>query len=267
MNVLPAIGLGTSQNDDAEQCASSVATALELGYRHVDTAQLYGNESHVGEGIARADVPREAVTVATKVHEDRNAYDAVLESVEGSRERLGLQTIDLLYVHFPIGDYTPEETLPAFDKLRDDGIIEHVGVSNFSPEQVDEAVDVLDAPLVANQVEMHPLLPPRDDHLRSAREHGYQLVAYSPFCRGRAFDLEPVETVSEKHGVSKAQAILAWLLSYDNVVTIPKATGADHLRDNLAAQELTLDAEDIALIESVDERYRKFDRAEAPWNQ
>lgn len=267
MTLLPEIGLGTSQNDDRDRCASSVATALEMGYRHVDTAQLYGNESYVGDGLARADVSRDDVTVATKVHEDRNAYEAVLESAEASRERLGVETIDLLYVHFPIGDYAPEETLPAFDELRDDGVIDHVGVSNFSPEQVDEAVEVLDAPLVANQVEMHPLLPPREDLLASARDHGYQLVAYSPFCRGRAFDLEPVEAVAERHGVSKPRVILAWLLSYEDVVAIPKATGEAHLRDNLAASNLVLEPEDVELIESVEERYRKFDREEAPWNQ
>jgi len=267
MSVLPTIGLGTSQNDDPEQCAASVATALEVGYRHVDTAQLYGNESAVGDGLARADVPREDVVVATKVHEERNAYGAVLESVEESRTRLGVETIDLLYVHFPIGDYSPGETLAAFDELHDEGTIRFVGVSNFGPAQVEEAIDVLDAPLVANQVEMHPLLPPEEDQLAAARRHGYQLVAYAPFCRGRAFGLGPIESVAEKHGVSQARVILAWLLGHETVVVVPKATGEAHMRDNLAATELDLDDEDVARIESIEERYRKFDREGTYWNE
>ena len=267
MTELPKIGLGTSQNDEPERCAESVATALEIGYRHVDTARLYGNESYVGEGVRRASVPREEVVVATKIHEDRNAYDAVLEEAEASRKRLGVDSIDLLYVHFPIGDYAPEETLPALDELRDRGTIRDVAVSNFSAEQVADAIDALDAPLIANQVEMHPLLPPDEALLESARQHGYRLVAYAPFCRAEAFGVAEVETVAEKHGVSQAQAILAWLWSYDNVVAIPKGTSEAHIRDNFEAQSLTLDPEDVELIDSIEERRRRFDRAEVHWNQ
>ena len=267
MKVLPKIGLGTSQNVDRERCAESVATALELGYRHVDTAQLYGNEAAVGEGIARADVPREEVTLATKIDEGNYAYDAVLESAEESLSRLGVETIDLLYVHWPTGEYAPDETLPALDELYDRGTIGYAGVSNFSAAQAASAACALDAPLVANQIEIHPLLPPREDQLETARRHDYHLVAYAPFCRGDAFGIDAIDSIAEKHGVSEAQAILAWLWSHDDVVAIPKASSEAHLRDNYAAQELELDTEDFRRIEAIDERKRGWDRPGAPENR
>ncbi len=260
---VPQIGLGTVHND---QVAESVETAIELGYRHIDSAQMYGNEEEVGEGVRRADVPREDVLVATKIDETENAYDNVISSTETSLKKLGLDTIDLLYVHWPVGDYDPEDTLPAFNELYDQGKIRYAGVSNFSAPMAEEAIDILDAPMVANQVEMHPFLPPRPDHVRSAREHDYRLVGYAPFCRTEVFGTEQIVDVAEKHGVSQAQVCLAWLFSHDNVGAIPKATNRDHLADNLGALDLELDDEDIELIDSIDRRYRHFDdRDETPW--
>ena len=147
---MPTFGLGTWKNDDPGQCAESVRTALEVGYRHVDTATFYGNEAAVGEGIDAADVDPADVFVATKVWHTDLGYRDVVESAEASRDRLGLETIDLLYVHWPAGAYDAEETLSAFADLRDDEVIEHVGVSNFSPALLEEAVEVCDAPIFAN---------------------------------------------------------------------------------------------------------------------
>lgn len=262
-DVVPTIGLGTVNND---QCTQSVKTALELGYRHLDSAQMYDNEQEVGEGVRQADVPREDVIVATKIDEEKNAYDDVLTSVEGSLENLGFDTIDLLYVHWPVNDYSPEETLAAFNELYADGKIRYAGVSNFSGAMAEEAKSYLDPPMVANQVEMHPFLPPREEHLESARRNDYQLVAYAPFCRARAFGTDEIVEVAEKHGVSQAQVCLAWLWDFDNVVAIPKATTKEHLQDNLDAQSLQLDQEDIERINSIDRRYRHFDDREGvPW--
>ena len=155
------LGLGTYQNTDPETCAESVRLALEAGYRHVDTAAGYDNEAAVGRGIDAADVPREAVFLATKVSTDQLAYDDVIASAERSRELLGVETIDLLYVHWPIRSYDAPETLAAFDELVDRGLIRHVGLSNFTPDLLDEAREHLDAPIFAPQVECPPLLPPR----------------------------------------------------------------------------------------------------------
>jgi diketogulonate reductase-like aldo/keto reductase len=184
---MPRLGIGTWQNTDAEQCAQSVRTALESGYRHVDTAQIYGNEDAVGDGIAAADVDRDDVFLATKVWTKSLAYDDVLQSTEESLDKLGVDHVDLLYIHWPAGAYDPEDTLAAFDELYEQGTISHIGVSNFEPHHVETAVETLDAPLFANQIEMHPFL--QQSELRAhAKEHDYEIVAYSPLARGGVFD-------------------------------------------------------------------------------
>ncbi len=153
----PEFGLGT-YDITGETCVESVRTALECGYRHVDTAEGYDNERAVGEGIAAADVDRGEVVVATKVSPDNLAHDGVLEHARASTDRLGVETLDLLYVHWPIRAYDLEGTLAALDELYEEGLVRGVGLSNFLPGQLDEALDRLAAPLVAHQVECHPLL-------------------------------------------------------------------------------------------------------------
>ncbi|WP_284013392.1 aldo/keto reductase [Halobaculum litoreum] len=262
---LPPIGLGTSANDDFEECAETVRTALELGYRHVDTAQMYDNEAAVGEGIRRADVDRDEVVVATKVHPDNLAYDDATRTARESLERLDLDAVDLLYVHWPISAYDPEETLRAMDDLRAEGLCDQVGLSNFTPALLDEARDLLDAPVVAHQVECHPLFPQAE--LRAyAVEHGHTLVGYSPLGRGEALDDPLLAEIAEKHDTSTAAVCLAWAFAQDALVPIPKATG-DHVRANFAAQELELDDEDLARIADYDVRERVIDPDAAAWNR
>ncbi len=262
-SAFPPVGLGTWKNDDAERCAETVRTALELGYRHVDTAAIYGNELAVGGGLAHADVPREEVVVATKVWHDNQGYDDAIESARRSRERLGIDTIDVLYVHWPCFSYDPEETLPAFDHLRDEGVIRHVGVSNFTPEHLDEARKVLDAPIAANQVEMHPLLP--QESLRAhCNERDIRLVAYSPLVHGGVFDVPELDAIAEKHDVTEAQVCLAWLRE-KGVSAIPKASDERHLVDNLGSVSLDLSDEDVARIDAIEEEKRISTADWTPW--
>jgi len=260
---MPMLGLGTYQNDDPEQCAESVATALELGYRHVDTAKMYGNEAAVGQGLAQASVDADDVFVATKVWPDDLAYADVIESAETSREALGIETIDLLYIHWPARAYDPEDTLAAFADLRDDDVIERVGVSNFEPSQLDEAVEACDAPIFANQVECHPLLP--QDEVRAAcAEHGVEPVAYAPIARGQVADVDALSAVAAKHDVTAAQVSLAWLRE-KGVTAIPKATGRDHIAENWASLGLDLGADDVDRIDAIDRRARLVDPGWAAW--
>lgn len=266
MRGLPAIGLGTWQNTDRETCIDSVSTALEAGYRHVDTAQYYGNEEVVGKGIARADVPRDEIVVATKVHAEKFglAYDEVIEGLEVSLDRLGLDSLDLLYVHWPVGNYDAGETMPAFDELLDRELIDHVGVCNFSIELLEEARDHLESPLFAHQAETHPLLP-RDDLVAHAQKHDYHYVAYSPLARGSVFDVPEIRDIAERHGVSPARVSLAWLLRKDNVAAIPKSSSEGHIRDNLRALDLELTADDVDRIDDIDRTERFVERQGAPW--
>lgn len=263
---LPAIGLGTWQNEEPDQCAASVRAALEMGYRHIDTARFYRNEAAVGEGIAAADVAREDVFLASKLHPmaEGLAYDEVYDGIEESLSLLDVDALDLVYIHWPVGNYDAAETLRAFADLVDDGLTRRVGVSNFDVGLLEEARAHLDVPLFANQVERHPMLP-RADLVSHAQAHDYYLVAYSPLGRGQALDLPAVEAVAERHSVSPAQACLAWVTRPDNVVAVPKATGTDHISDNFEARDLTLDLEDIERIDAVERRERFVDREGAPW--
>ena len=262
---IPEPGLGTSGNADPEQCAESVRTALEMNYRHVDTAQMYDNEEYVGRGYAESDLDRDDVFLATKVHPDHLAHDDVLQTTESSLERLGVDYVDLLYVHWPTSTYDARDTLPAFDELRDEGKVKHVGVSNFTGDLLDEARDHLESPILANQVEMHPLLQ-QDELLSYAREHGMYLVAYAPMMQGEADEVPELVEIAEKHGTSAAQVSLAWLLSKEEVVPIPKATGRDHLEENFDARSLELDRDDLEKIEGINRERRLVDPDDAPWN-
>ncbi|OAQ52476.1 aldehyde oxidoreductase [Natrinema mahii] len=263
-NGMPMLGLGTWQNDDPEQCAESVRTALETGYRHIDTAQAYDNEEAVGEGIAAADVDREEIFLATKVWISNLDHDDVLETARASLDRLGVDYVDLLYVHWPSGEYDPEGTLSALSELYDEGLIENVGVSNFRPEDLEVAVDVCDAPILANQVELHPLLPQAE--IREACENeDIEVVGYSPLARGQVFDQPEIQEVAEKHGVTEAQISLAWARE-KGVTAIPKATGEDHIADNWASLTVDLDREDINTIDAIEETSREVDPDFAPWN-
>jgi diketogulonate reductase-like aldo/keto reductase len=254
---MPHLGIGTWQNTDPAQCADSVQTALEMGYRHVDTAQAYDNEAAVGDGIASAAVDRDDIFLATKVWIDSLAAEDVLETTAASLDRLGVDAVDLLYIHWAARTYDPAETLAAFETLRDRGDIRHIGVSNFEPEHLDSAREVLDAPIFANQVEMHPLLPQQE--LREyADRHNINLVAYSPLARGEVFGVETLADIAADHGVSEAQVSLAWLRE-KGVTPIPKATGRDHIADNWASLDLELSSDEIEAIDAIERRERFVD--------
>ena len=252
---MPVLGLGTWKNEDPAACAESVRTALEMGYRHVDTAQIYSNEAAVGEGIAAADVDREEVFLATKVWISNLSRADVVETTQESLAKLGVDAVDLLYVHWPAGEYDPDETLPAFDELVDRGLTDHVGVSNFEPDHVERAMETLDAPVFANQVETHPFCT-QTELREHAAEHGYELVAYSPLARGAVFDDETLAEIAAAHDASAAQVSLAWLRE-KGVTAIPKATSEAHIRDNWASRNLALTDAEIDAIDAIDRTQRE----------
>ncbi|WP_338727855.1 aldo/keto reductase [Haladaptatus sp. DJG-WS-42] len=260
---MPLLGLGTWENKDQAQCAASVKTALEMGYRHIDTAQIYGNEEGVGRGIEQADVPREDIFLATKVWIDELAPEDVRASTEESLDKLGVDYVDLLYIHWPAREYEPEATLEAFKDLKADGKIRRIGVSNFEPEQLDTARDILGDAVFANQVELHPLLPQHD--LREyCDEHDIELVAYSPLARGDVFSVPELTAIAENHDASAAQVSLAWLRE-KGITAIPKATSEAHISDNWQSLNLDLSADEIAAIDDLDQTDRKVDPPFAPW--
>jgi len=261
---IPRLGFGTYRLTDPDRCRTAVRTALSTGYRHVDTAEYYGNEASVGEGIAASDVDRSEVVLASKVWRDRLGEAAFLESARERVDRLGVDALDLLYVHWPMDTYDPAETLPALLEARESGLTREVGLSNFTPDLLDEAIDRLGEPPAAHQVEMHPLL--QQEELRAhADRHGYRLVAYAPIARNAVTDVPEVRTVAEKHDATPAQVSLAWVLA-NGAVPIPKAGSPDHVRENYGALDLTLDEEDVARIDGIEREKRIVDFPNAPWN-
>ncbi|WP_281194728.1 aldo/keto reductase [Halorubrum sp. F4] len=244
---LPRVGLGTMGIDEP----APIATALDLGYRHVDTARIYGNEAVVGEGLAESDVDREAVTVATKLWIDALAADDVGPTARESAELLGVDRIDLLYVHRPRGAYDPETTLPAMDRLVEEGVVGAVGVSNFEIDDLERAREVLDAPIAAHQTELHPLFY-RSELIEHAREHGYPVLAYSPLAGGKVGEIDTVSEIAERHDATPEAVAIAWATAKDPVVAIPKASSERHLRANLAAADLELAADEVAAIDAID---------------
>ncbi|EMA64390.1 aldo/keto reductase [Halorubrum kocurii] len=250
---LPPVGLGTMGIDDPD----AIATALSVGYRHLDTARIYGNEAVVGDGLAATGVDRDAVTVATKLWVDDLGDGDVGPTARESADLLGVEALDLLYVHRPRGAYDPETTLPALDRLVDEGSVREVGVSNFEVDELDRALEVLDAPLAAHQTELHPLFY-RPELLEHAREHGYAIVAYSPLAGGRVSEIDAVAEIAAARDATPEAVAIAWATAKDPVVAIPKASSERHLRANLAAADLDLTPEETAAIDAVDREEELF---------
>ncbi len=259
---IPRPGLGTS-GTTGEECRRAVERALDVGYRHVDTAQMYDNEAAVGAAIAASPVPREEVFLASKVHPDDLAPEDFLATTHESLERLGVDRLDLLYVHWPIRAYDPEGTLDALERAQEEGLTRSVGVSNFTPDLLRAAVERLSVPVVANQFECHPLLP--QGELRAAcAEFDVTPVAYSPVLQGEAHEVPELREVAERHDATPAQVAIAWLLDR-GTVPIPKGTG-DHVAENWTARELSLTDADHETVAAIDGRRRLVDPDPAPWN-
>lgn len=252
---LPKIGFGTWQLKPRD-CRRAVLKALEIGYRFIDTAQMYRNEEAVGEAIAESGIPRDGIILATKVSILNLGYGRVKKSTEVSLRRLRTDYVDILYVHWPMVTYNARKTLKAFSELVDEGKVKFIGVSNFPISRMEEAISVCDKPIAVNQVEAHPLCPPvkLKKYLDSK---GIALVAYSPLARGRVMNIPEITEVARKHGCSNARVALAWSIQ-SGMIPIPKAAGADHIEDNFKALELKLDEEDMEKISSIKIRKRLF---------
>lgn len=258
---VPKLGFGTWQltGQDARE---GVAHALELGYRHIDTAQMYGNESEVGAGLADAAVDRDEIFLATKLGVDNLEPRAVESSTEDSLRRLGTDRVDLLYIHWPPrATDRLEPTLSAMNDLRDAGKIRQIGVSNFPPSFVRAAV--AEAPVLANQVEYHPYLN-QDALLDLAREHGHALVAYSPLARGRAAGDPTILEIAEAHGKTSSQVVLRWLLQQDSVATIPKSARPERRAENADVLDFSLSDDEVKRISALDRGERLIDPPFAP---
>src|SRR3974390_1004852 len=237
---IPLVGLGTWMLRGRE-CARLVQQAIQLGYRHIDTAQMYDNEREVGEG-GRASGTRPEVIATTKVQPTLLAPHDLERSVKESLARLRLDHIDLLLIHWPNPRVPLSETLGAMAKMKREGITRQIGVSNFTVALLDEANRVSSEPLVCNQIEYHPFLN-QDKVIASCRKHGMAVVAYSPIARGSAKGDKVLEKIGKAHGKTAAQISLRWLVQ-QGIVVIPRTSRRERLEENIALFDFGLsDAE------------------------
>ena len=244
---VPSLGLGTYRLG-GEDCVGAVSLALSMGYRHVDTAQMYGNEAEVGRGMEESGLGRGEVFVTTKVWPNDFRRERVIRRTQESLQKLRTDHVDLLLMHWP-GDGVPlAETLGAMRELQEEGSVKHIGVSNFSPSLAEEASEHAD--IFCNQVEYH-VYRDQDALLDQARKMDYLLVAYRPLSRGGVEDDATLEEIGEAHGKTAAQVALRWLLQQEKVSAIPKATSEEHLRANLDVFDFELSDEEMGRVSSL----------------
>jgi 2,5-diketo-D-gluconate reductase B len=258
---VPRLGFGTFQLG-GEDAYRSVRTALEVGYRHLDTAQGYDNEAEVGRAIADSGVARDDVFVTTKIKPSLAAPDDVRSSTRQSLADLGTDHVDLLLLHWPAEHVAPlEDTLAAMDELRTEGLARSIGVSNFPSAMLRRAYEL--APIVTDQVEHHPFLAV-DPIEHVLREHGGFLTAYSPLARGEVLDDPTLREIGQAHGVTPAQVTLRWMLQRPGVVTIPKSGTDGRIRANFDVFGFELGDDELEAITALDRGHRLIDPDGAP---
>jgi 2,5-diketo-D-gluconate reductase B len=243
---MPALGFGTWQLND-ERCYQAVATAIEIGYRHIDTAQAYENEAEVGRAIEASGVARAEIFLTTKLWMSNFGKARVAASLEESLDKLRTDHVDLLLMHWPNPDVPLEETLEAMRQLVQAGKVAHIGVSNFPVALLREAVEKCEAPIYCNQVEYHALLSQRPV-LDYARQHDMIVTAYSPLARGRLAKHETLLAIGRKYEKTASQVALRWLIQQDGVAAIPKAASAQNARANFDIFDFNLSAEEMKMI-------------------
>jgi 2,5-diketo-D-gluconate reductase B len=257
---IPALGLGTWELVGSE-CAPAVRAALELGYRHIDTAQVYGNETEVGEALVGSGVDRDELFLTTKVWIANLEPGALVPSVEDSLRKLRVDHLDLLLIHWPAAMERLASNVDEMRGLQEGGKTRYIGVSNFTPSQVEEALS--HGPILCNQVEYHPYLS-QDRLLAVAAKHDLMLTAYSPLARGGVLTDPVLGEIGERHGKSAAQVAIRWLLDQDHVAVIPKATTREHLEANFDVFDFALDNDERARIAGLDRGERIIDPPWAP---
>ncbi|WP_201511245.1 aldo/keto reductase [Psychrobacter alimentarius] len=248
---IPVLGLGTWQST-GQDCVTVVKKALEMGYEHIDTAQAYGNEKEVGQGIKQSGVARDKFFLTTKIFPDDMKFqpEKLVEAAKRSLEDLDTDYVDLLLLHWPDDRVPLSETIPALCELQKQGLTRHIGVSNFNIADIIEAEKYADVPIVVNQVEFHPFI--KQNTLQTfLNNHHILLEAYSPLARGDVFDNDIIKEIADKHNVTPAQISLAWILSDKHRVAIPKTSNPDHLQGNLDAIKVVLSAEELDKLGSL----------------
>ncbi|MDQ0297673.1 diketogulonate reductase-like aldo/keto reductase [Salibacterium salarium] len=250
---MPWVGLGVFQAEAGNEVKRAVKSALEAGYRSIDTASFYGNEKSVGEAIKESDIPVEDIFITTKVWNDEQGFNETLEAFERSREKLGVDVIDLYLIHWPVpGKY--KETWGALEKLYEEGKVRAIGVSNFTEEHLENVMKTAKVNPMVNQVEFHPRLFQKG-LLEYCQNHDIQLEAWRPLGKGDLLGEDVVERIAQKHGKTPAQVLIRWSVE-NKVVTIPKSVTPERIKANAQVFDFSLDVEDLQAIDGMNENKR-----------
>lgn len=245
---MPQIGFGTSQLGD---CGDLVATALKVGYRHIDTAWKYGSEKGVGAGIRASGVPRSEIFLVTKVSHEYLSADAFANSVDESLKNLQVDYVDMLHVHWPSMDKVPlAETMGALAKAKRDGLARHIGVANFNIALLEEARRTCPEPLATLQAEYHPYLD-QSKVLEYCRRHGMIFTAYCPLARGRLFNDAVLIAIAQARGKTIAQIVLRWLVQQGGIVPIPRSSNPERIAQNLEVFDFELSTDEMRRIHAL----------------
>jgi diketogulonate reductase-like aldo/keto reductase len=245
-NEIPLLGLGVWQVRNGPECEQAVRAALEAGYRHIDTAQAYGNEESVGRALRDSGVPRDEVFITTKFYPRRKDP---AEAAKRSLERLGVDQIDLYIIHWPAGG--PTWAWPGMESAREQGSARSIGVSNFDVDEMGEVMDAADDPPVVNQVQFSPLKY-RRELLEECERHGVAVEAYSPLGTGRHLSDDRVRAIAERVGHTPAQVLIRWCLQRDTIV-IPKSTHRERIEENAQVFDFELSDDEMAELDALDE--------------
>jgi 2,5-diketo-D-gluconate reductase B len=259
---LPRLGLGTFRMQ-GDACRAAVESALGLGYRHIDTAEMYGNEEPIGAAIAAAGVARGDLHITTKVWNENLAPDAMRRAFDASLKKLRLDHVDLYLVHWPAKNMNLPAMFETLMKLKQEGRTRAIGVANFNIALLKTVVEDIKAPIACNQIEYHVMLD-QTKVRKYLTAKSIPLVAYCPLAQGRAASDEKLMAIGRKHGASAAQVALKWLLDQDGIAAIPKASRAESQKANLEALKLTLDDEDRKAIAALPKDKRFVNPGFAP---
>lgn len=245
---MPLLGLGTWALEGS-RCTQVVRQALDLGYRHIDTAYMYRNQEVVGKALADSGVDRKEVFLTTKIGKDALRHERVMEQFQECLEMLSTPYVDLLLIHWPNEAVPLKETLEAFDVLHDQGKVKSIGVSNFSNALVDQAQTSSRAPVCVNQVRYH-VGHNQEELRRHHQDKGVAITAYSPLAQGDSADDQVLKQIGQRHGKAAAQVALRWLVQ-KQVVVIPKASSKEHLSANLDIFDWELTAQEVAQLDRI----------------
>jgi 2,5-diketo-D-gluconate reductase B len=244
---IPALGFGTSSLGD---CGEVIATALKLGYRHIDTAWKYGTERGVGEGMRASGVPRSEIFLTTKVSHEYLRADDFARSVDESLRNLGVDYVDLLLVHWPNPEIPLSEPIPALAKAKRQGLARHIGVANFNIALLDEAIRLCPEPLVNLQAEYHPYLD-QTKLVEACRRRGIAFTAYCPLGRGRLLRDPVLADIAAHKGRPLAQIALRWLIQQGNIIPIPRSANAKRMAENLKVFDFALTDQEMSRVSAL----------------